>query len=67
MSNNGIQIISSPIRKIEEKIILDIRTFLPCVPKEVEEWNWKKVKHEKWVVHMKKNGKFSKWKINEDK
>jgi len=55
-----------PIRKMEQKVILDIRTFLPCHAKEVEEWSWRKAKNEKWIVHLQHNGKLRKWKLVKD-
>ena len=52
-----------PFKRIEQKIIVDLRTFQPHQIKEVEEWNWKKLKNEKWFVQLdcmakklKKNG-----------
>jgi len=57
----------SPIKKIEEKIIIDIRTFLPHQIKESEEWNWRKMKNEKWFVQLDcHTGKLKKWKLKED-
>jgi len=54
----------SPIRKIEQKTILDVRTFIPHQIKEVEEWTWKKLRNEKWFVTIDcETGKLKKWKL----
>ena len=64
MSHGGVEInVDFPIKKIEKKTIIDIRTFTPCTAKEVEEWCWPKMKNEKWIVHLQHNGKLSTWKI----
>jgi hypothetical protein len=52
-------------KKIEQKTIIDIRNFLPHQPKEVEEWNWRKMKNEKWIVFLDcKTMKLKTWKVN---
>jgi hypothetical protein len=51
--------------KLERKAILDVRTFLPHQPKEVEEWSWRKMKNEKWIVFLDcKTMKLKTWKLN---
>ena len=60
--STGIHI-EPPFKKMEQKIILDMRTFVPCHAKEVEEWTWGKMKNEKWIVHLQTNGMLKKWKI----
>ena len=62
----GINVnVESPIRKIEQKNILDLRTFVPHQVKEVEEWSWRKAKNEKWFVMVDcVTGKLKKWKLN---
>lgn len=39
-------------KRIESKIIFDVRTFQPHQVKEVEEWSWRKMKNEKWFVYL---------------
>ncbi len=48
-----------------EKIIIDKRDFQPCHGKEVEEWSWKRVKMEKWIVHVDKEGIITKEKVSQ--
>lgn len=51
-------------RRIEQKIILDIRTFKPHEIKETEEWSWRKLKNEKWHVQLDCNtNRLKKWKV----
>jgi hypothetical protein len=43
-------------KKMEMKktLTLDPRVFKPCKPKEVEQWSWRRMKNEKWLVHLRK-------------
>jgi hypothetical protein len=45
---------SFEVKKMTKKLVLDIRVFKKCEPKEVESWSWKKMKNEKWLVHWGK-------------
>lgn len=47
-----------------EKIIIDKREFKPCRGKEVEEWSWKRMRNEKWIVHVDKEGNITKEKVS---
>ena len=55
-----------PYKRVDTKIIIDQRTFSPCKAKEVEEWSWKKLKYEKWIVHLKPDGKINKYRVSKD-
>ena len=46
--------ISYRLEKIQKILTLDPRVFDPCKAKEVEQWSWKRLKNEKWFVHLKK-------------
>lgn len=48
----------------KETIIIDKKNFSPCEGKEIEEWSWKKMKMEKWVVHVDRKGTITKEKIS---
>jgi phage pi2 protein 07 len=62
---NGAPIKGEITAKISrEKIILDKRDFQPCHGKEVEEWSWKRMKNEKWIVHVDKGGIITKEKVS---
>ena len=51
-------------KKLEQKVILDIRNFLPHQPKDVEEQNSRKMKNEKWIVFLDcKTMKLKTWKV----
>ena len=52
------------IKKIEQKIIIDRRTFQPHEIKEIEEWSWRKMKNEKWCVQLDcVTNKLKRWKL----
>jgi hypothetical protein len=52
------------VQKIEHKIIYEPKIFRPHRAKEVEEWSWKKLKNEKWIVFMDcKSNKIKKRKV----
>lgn len=54
------------IKKIEHKYVLDVRTLEPHKAKEVEEWSWRKMKNEKWIVFLDcKTRKVRMWKVSE--
>lgn len=60
---SDIHVHTTPIKKIEKKIIIDKRTFEPHQIKEVDIWSWKKMKNEKWFVQIDYDtGKFNMWK-----
>ena len=46
--------VSITIKRIEKILTLDPRVFEACKAKEVVQWSWKRVKNEKWLVHLKK-------------
>ena len=47
------------------KNIIDIRNLLPHQGKEVEQWSWRKLKNEKWIVFLDcKNNKIKMRKIS---
>jgi len=50
---------------VKEKVIIDIRNFEPCHPKEIEEWSWRYMKNEKWLVHVTNEGYITKEKIRD--
>lgn len=54
---------SSPFRFLfrreKAELVLDDTKFKVCEGKVVSIWNWKKVKNEKWLVHLNEKGKFS--------
>jgi hypothetical protein len=41
-------------KKLQKVLVLDKRVFEPCHPKEVEQWSWKRLKNEKYLVHLQK-------------
>jgi hypothetical protein len=54
-------------QRLEQKSIIDLRTFLPHQIKEIEEWSWRKMKNEKWCVHLDcVTGKFRIWKVTKE-
>jgi hypothetical protein len=54
------------IRRLEQKIIVDTRTFKPHEIKESEEWSWRKMKNEKWYVQLDcATNKLRKWRLLE--
>jgi len=63
----GLGNISFPVygRISRERIILDKRNFKPCHPKEVDEWSWRYMKNEKWIVHVTNDGNITKEKIRD--
>lgn len=40
--------------KLHKILTLDPRVFKPCEAKETEEWSWRRVRHVKFFVHLKK-------------
>ncbi len=66
MSIDTVSMPDLPFKKIEQKSIIDIRTFQPHQIKEIEEWSWKKMKNEKWLVQLDcVTKKLKKWKLVE--
>lgn len=54
------------IQRLEQKIILDMRTFKPHEIKESEEWSWRKMKNEKWYVQLDcTTNRLRKWRLLE--
>lgn len=57
----------SPFKKMEQKIIIDRRTFQPHQIKESEEWNWKKMRNEKWFIQLDcVTKKLKRWKLTQN-
>ena len=51
-------------QRLEQKSIIDVRTFLPHQIKEIEEWSWRKMKNEKWCVQLDcVTGRLKRWKV----
>lgn len=51
-------------QRLEQKMILDIRTFKPHEIKESEEWSWQKMRNEKWFVQLDcRTNRLKKWKL----
>lgn len=48
-------------KKLQKILTLDRRDFEPCQAKEVEQWSWKGLKNEKFLVHLKEYT--NKWNI----
>jgi hypothetical protein len=64
MSNKEKSLISPFPYKREEKILsLDLRIFKICQIKEVPVWNPLMFRHDKWLVHLNKHGKWNIQKI----
>ena len=46
------------VEESKQHMIIESRTLLPHQAKEVEQWNWSKLKNEKWIVFLDcKSGK----------
>jgi hypothetical protein len=41
------------------ELVLDDTQFKVCEGKVVSLWSWKKMKNEKWLVHLNETGKFN--------
>ena len=41
------------------EIVLDSSEFEPCKGKIITIWSWTKLRTEKYLVHLNKNGKFT--------
>jgi hypothetical protein len=51
-------------QRLEQKVIMDIRTFKPHEIKESEEWSWLKMKNEKWLIQLDcVTNRLKKWKL----
>jgi len=46
-------------RREKAELVLDDTKFKVCEGKVVSIWNWKRLKNEKWLVHLNEKGKFS--------
>ncbi len=46
-------------RRVKAEIVLDDTKFKVCEGKVVSVWDWKKMRNEKWLVHLDEKGKFS--------
>lgn len=63
MSREELESVPLPLeyKKLEKILTLDPRVFKPCEGKEVAQWSWRRLKTEKWLVHLTKYT--NKWKI----
>jgi len=57
--------IRAEYRRIVKKIVIDPKIFKPCEAKVEEAWSWKKLKTEKWVIHVDQSGMIRTKKIGE--
>jgi len=51
-------------KHFQKKVVYDIRDFPPCHGKECEEWSYKKMKNEKYFVHVDESGRFTRRKLS---
>ena len=41
------------------EIVIDVTKFKPCEGKVIEVWNWRLLRTEKYVVHLRPDGKIT--------